>query len=171
MSVFLVAYIKRRTRQVDKALNIELEEGIMKKIIMALAVALAVTVSAVAQSSSSSTPIWNHGDNVSELSYQSVPIYKIMQTKDAYIVFYLGHGMKVESQVIPKDWAKRGDEKKLYFRHKAPGLESSMTVFYRGGSFDHVILTVEPNPMDPLWAVAPHGTKVDTNIDSLNIKF
>ncbi|MBP5358514.1 MAG: hypothetical protein J6Y69_04930 [Treponema sp.] len=143
----------------------------MKKIIMALAVALAVTVSAVAQSSSSSTPIWNHGDNVSEVSYESVPIYKILQTTDAYIVIYLARGMKVESQVIPKEWEKRGDNKKLYFRNKAAGLDSLMTVFYKGGSFDHVVLTVTLDKMDPLWAVAPHGTKVDTNIDSLDIKF
>ncbi len=155
----------------DKALNIELEEGIMKKIIMALVVGLAVTVSAVAQSSSSSTPIWNHGDNVSDISYESVPIYKILQTRDAYIVIYLARGMKVESLVIPKEWEKRGEENKLRFRNKAAGLDSLMTVFYKGGSFDHVILTVNINKMDPIWAVAPNGTKVDTNVDSLDIKF
>ncbi|MBO4320570.1 MAG: hypothetical protein J5857_08890 [Treponema sp.] len=143
----------------------------MKKIIMALAVALAVTVSAVAQSSSSSTPIWNHGDNVSDVSYESVPIYKILQTTDAYIVIYLARGMKVESLIIPKEWGKYGDGKKLYFRNKAAGLDSSMTVFYKGDSFDHVILTVNLNPLDPLWGIAPHGTKVDTNIDTLDIKF
>ncbi len=145
----------------------------MKKIILAVLMAACMVIPALAQSSSSgSTPIWDHGDNVSEITYHSTPIYSIMQTKDAYVVFYQTQGLKVETVVIPKDWQKAGDDKKLYFRNKAPGLDSYMTVCFKEGSFHRVILTVNPSRLDPIWDVAPSYTKIDVSgIDSLDVKF
>ena len=52
----------------------------MKKILTALFVAAVLAVSSFAvDSSSSSTPIWDHGDNVSEYSYRNVGVYRMVQ--------------------------------------------------------------------------------------------
>jgi hypothetical protein len=145
----------------------------MKKIIIAALLAVCMAIPALAQSNSSdSTPIWNHGDNVSDITYHSTPVYSIMQTKDAYVVFYQTQGLKVEKTIIPKDWQKAGEDKKLYFRNKAPGLDTYMTVVYKGGSFHRVILTVNPSKLDPVWDVAPSYAQVDASgIDTLEVKF
>ena len=109
---------------VYKARNPEWEsrKDFMKKIIMAVLMAACMVIPALAQSSSSdSTPIWDHGDNVSDITYHSTPIYSIVQTREAYVVFYQTQGLKIGKVVIPKDWQKAGDDKKLFFRNKAAG--------------------------------------------------
>ncbi|MBO5608375.1 MAG: hypothetical protein J5930_10865 [Treponema sp.] len=146
----------------------------MKKIIIAALLAACMAIPALAQSSASEseTPIWNHGDNVSEMVYHSAPVYSITMTRDAYVVFYQTQGMKVDTAVIPKDWAKRGENKKLYFRNKAPGLDTYITVYYRNGNFDHVVLTANPDIRDPVWHIAPSYTKVDVSgIETLEVDF
>ena len=60
----------------------------------------------------------------------------------------------------------------FYFRNKAPGLDTYMTVVYKGGSFHRVILTVNPSKLDPVWDVAPSYAQVDASgIDTLEVKF
>lgn len=145
----------------------------MKKIIVALIFAVCMALPALAQSASdSSKPIWDHGDNVSEYVYYSTPIYSIMQSRDAYIVFYQQQNLNVATTVIPKKWQVNNENKKLFFRNKAPGLDSFITVFYKNGEFHHVVVTVNPDVRDPVWKVAPSSAKIDVEgIETLDIKF
>ncbi len=147
----------------------------MKKIITAIILAACMAIPALAQSNSdSSKPIWDHGDNVSEYFYYTTPIYSIMQTADAYVVFYQKQNLSVDTVVIPKTWQVAGENKKLYFRNKTPGLDSYITVFYKGGDFHHVVLTANPDIRDPIWTIAPAGSssKISTDgIETLDIKF
>ncbi|MBR3548700.1 MAG: hypothetical protein IKN90_01360 [Treponema sp.] len=145
----------------------------MKKIIMALLVAAALAVSSFAQSTSSSgTPIWDHGDNVSEFSYRNVGVYRIFDQADSYIVLYEKQSLEIGKVVIPKAWFKTSAPRKLDFRHKPAGMGTYMTVLYKNGEFYKVFLTVNPKRSDPVWAVAdPHARMEITNADSLDIEF
>ena len=146
----------------------------MKKFISALLLAVCLVIPALAQedSSSENTPIWDHGDNVSSMSYRSAPIYKIMDQTDSYVVLYQKQNLKVGTAVIPKKWAKLGEERKLFFRNKPADVEPYMTVFYKDGEFYKVLLTVSASRGDSVWGVVPNGTKVEgTDTDTLSVEF
>ena len=154
--------------------QINYKEGFfMKRFIMAVILAACMVIPALAQSNSdSSKPIWDHGDNVSEYTYYTTPIYSIMMTREAYVVFYQVQDLSISKVIIPKTWQVAGEGKKLYFRNKTPGLDSYITVFYKEGQFHHVILTANPDMRDPIWKIAPSTAKVDTDgIETLDIKF
>jgi len=145
----------------------------MKKIIMALLVAAVLAVSSFAQdSSSSSTPIWDHGDNVSEFSYRNVGVYRIFDQADAYVVLYEKQSLEIGKVAIPKAWFKTSAPRKLDFRHKPAGMGTYMTVVYKNGEFYKVMLTVNPKRSDSVWAVADPSAKMEvTNSDTLEIEF
>ena len=146
----------------------------MEKIIVALLLAACFALPAVAQSNESSktTPVWDHGDNVSDLTYETVPIYRVLNHKDAYVVIYLKQNLKVANVVIPKKWAYGTVGRKLFFRTKPASLDSSMTVFYKGGEFFKVCLTVNPSQHDSIWGMVPNGTKLEgTDAETLELEF
>ena len=148
----------------------------MKKFIAAIVFATCMLIPALAQNNSGekTTPVWDHGDNVSDFSYENIPIYQIWDHKDAYVVFYESQNLKTHSLTLPKKWTVAGEEgrKKLQFRNKSKGLPSYITVFYRGGEFYKAIITVSSDRTDPVWAVAPHGYDIgDTNPSTLEIKY
>lgn len=142
----------------------------MKKIIMVLLAALCFATGLFAQEAAK--PIWDHGDNVSDLSYRNVNIFRILDQADSYIVYYEKQSLDIGQVAIPKSWFKTTSPKKLDFRNKPAGMGSYMTVLYKGGEFYKVLLTVNPSRLDSVWGVAPNGTKVDvSNTESLDIQF
>ncbi len=146
----------------------------MKKVIIAFMLAACMAFSVFAQEESKSEKkIWDHGDNVSELSYQSVPVFKILDQADAYIIYYEKQGLDIGQIAVPKAWFKNGLDRKLDFRTKPAGMGSYMTVLYKGGDLYKILLTVNPSRLDPVWGVAPNGTKTEVSADTqtIDIKF
>lgn len=148
----------------------------MKKLILALLLATCMLIPALAQQNGSDakTQVWDHGDNVSDISYENIPIYQIWDHKDAYVVFYESQDLKINHLTLPKKWTVAGDDgrKKLQFRNKSKGLPSYITVFYRNGDFYKAVVTVSSNRSDPVWAVAPHGYDIgDTDPSTLQIRY
>ncbi len=147
----------------------------MKKALFALLTVLCLAVPLFAEDDSeseSTQQIWDHGDNVSDLFYFNVPVFKVYDQKDAYVVMYQKQGLDVGKTVIPKQWARDKDHKKLTFRARAKGLSSYMTVFYKGGEFYKVVLTVSPDRTDPVWGVISNSVKISgTDADTLEIEF
>lgn len=146
----------------------------MKKILTALLLAACLAVPVIAQDASADTSettkaIWDHGDNVSSLSYYKVPVYQIWDQQDAYIVFYQKQNLKVGTITVPKSWAAK-ESRKLQFRNRAKQESSTLTVYYKDGEFHKVVLTVSPSKQDSVWGIAPNGTKVDTNIEAIDFK-
>ncbi|MBQ2313645.1 MAG: hypothetical protein II187_01930 [Treponema sp.] len=144
----------------------------MKKLLVVLMLAAGFVVSALAQDAAS-TPVWDHGDNVSDITYRSVVIYRVYNQQDAYIVQYAKEGNAIGTVTIPKKWALQGQgyTRKLFFREKDKGLPSYMTVFYKNGEFYKAILTLSYNRSDAIWAVAPNGMQVNADVDTLNIEY
>jgi hypothetical protein len=147
----------------------------MKKILAALAFALVAVLPVVSQEEEkSSAQVWDHGDNVSSLTYQNVRIYRIYDQKDSYVVLYEKQGLAIGTAVLPKKWVKaeEGEARKLYFRNLPKGLNPYMTVIKQDGSFLKVWMTVPNNRFNTVWAIYPRGKSVDgSDADSLEIEY
>ena len=144
----------------------------MKKILFALVLAAGLFVPAVSQDSSAK-PIWDHGDNVSDLTYQNYVVSRVYDSIDAYTVLYQKAGYEIGKVSIPKSWVKLGKNHKLYFRNKVKTLDNMMTVYYKGGEFYKVILTLPMNRAESVWAVAPNGydAGVSDDMTSLSVPY
>lgn len=145
----------------------------MKKAAAALALALVIAFSAVSQEEQQSKPVWDHGDNVSSLTYQNVRIYKIYDQKDAYVVLYEKQGIDIGTAVLPKKWFSNEEgARKLNFRNLPKGLSPYMTVIKQDGEFLKVRVTVPNNRFNPIWSIYPRGKTVDgTDADTLSIEY
>lgn len=145
----------------------------MKKILLALVFAASMIFSAAAEESKeSSKPVWDHGDNVSNVSYENVRFYKIYDAKDAYVVLYEKEGVKIGTAVLPKKWTENKDgPRKLIFRSAPKKISPYMTVIKKDGEFKRVWLTLPLNRFNPIWAMAPAGMPVEgTDAETLNIE-
>ena len=143
----------------------------MKKLSVALALAFCICMPFVAQDKEQSTPIWDHGDNVSPLTYQNVEIYRVMDSKDAYVVLYAKGGYQVGQVTLPKAWMKE-EPRKLEFREKARRVSPYMTVIKQDGNFLKVWLNVTTDKRDPIWGLMPNGAKIEgTDADTLTIEY
>ncbi len=145
----------------------------MKKLLFVLFMAACFALPALAQEKTATTPRWNHGDNVSNITYRIVQVYRVYDQNDAYIVLYEKQDAQIGQVVIPKKWAdvEGPTEQKLFFRDKIKNLGSYMTVYYKNGDFWKVMLTVPFNHRDTVWSVAPYGTQVDANVETLDVDF
>ena len=135
----------------------------MKKFFAAAVLAIAMILPAVSQENNEQTkqPVWNHGDNVSTISYQNVRILKIYDQKDAYVVLYEKQGIDIGTAVLPKKWFKNEDgARKLNFRTMPKGLSPYMTVISQNGEFLKVWITAPTNRFNSLWAIAPSGMEL-----------
>ncbi len=133
----------------------------MKKIIGILLVALtAVAASfAVPTASNETKP-----ENWSNMTYVNLPIYKILDSTDGYVVVYAKNRIGAGSTVVPKSWNKGNPDKprKLKIRKLYGGtLKSFMTIVKKNGEFHHVVLTVPTNRSDSVWGIMEGGQKVD----------
>ncbi len=145
----------------------------VKKILTVLTFSLIAALPLTAQESSSSStkPIWDHGDNVSKITYQNAQIYKILDSRDAYVVIYARNGIKVGELTIPKSWAKT-TPRKLNIRNSAKGIEPYVTVIKQDGEFLKVWLTIPNNRLDKMWGILPNGTELaDLDKDSLQLEY
>lgn len=145
----------------------------MKKILLALVLAAAVIIPSVAQESNETkTPVWDHGDNVSSITYQNVRFYRIYDTLDAYVVLYEKGGVKIGTAVLPKKWTENKEgPRKMLFRKAPTKISPYMTIIKKDGEFQRVWVTVPTDRFNPIWGTAPHGMQVEgTDADSLNIE-
>lgn len=148
----------------------------MKKLFAVLALSFAMILPALAQESESkekTTPVWDHGDNKSPLTYQNVRFYRIYDQKDAYVVLYEKQGVKIGTAVLPKKWiSNKEGPRKLIFREAPKGLAPYMTIIKNEGEFSKVWVTVPSNRFNNVWGIAPYGMKVEgTDADTLEIEY
>ena len=145
----------------------------MKKFLMAMVLCTCAILALVAQDAEkkeSTKPIWDHGDNVSSISYQNVPILKIYDQKDAYVVLYEKQSLKIGTAVIPKSWAKE-TPRKLNFRNAQPKIHPYMTLISKDGEFNKVWITINPSRFNSIWGIYPNGEEVQgTDATTLSLE-
>ena len=145
----------------------------MKKFLLALAVAASLVIPAIAEEAKQSEPrVWDHGDNISKLTYQNVRFHKIYDTKDAYVILYEKQGIKIGTAVIPKKWSQNTEgPRKLLFRNATAKIGPYMTILKENGEFLKVLVTVPVDRFNPVWAMAPADMKIEgADADKLEIE-
>jgi hypothetical protein len=134
----------------------------MKKILCVLFAAMIVCAAVTAEQERDPSK-W------ASVSYVDVPIYKILESKDAYVVIYGKDRTGTGSTTIPKKWAKGNTEtpRKLKFRSVKGKLQPFMTVIKKDGTFLRVILSVPTSKLNSVWGVADDSKVTDVNKDTL----
>ncbi len=141
----------------------------MKKVLLALMLVAGMVIPALAQDKAAEKPIWDRGDNVSDMTYQTVVVDRVYDSIDSYIVFYQKQGYELGKVAIPKSWANLGTNHKLFFRNKVKTLSNSMTVFYKNNEFYKVVLTLPVDKADHVWAVAPNDVVSGVSQDATTL--
>lgn len=143
-----------------------MRSSFMKKFLMSLAIA-SVFVSfafAEAQTRTKNEKKWT------SMSYVNVPIVKILEAKDGYVVIYQKNKTGVGNVVIPKKWIK-GSEKeprKLKLRNIQGVSGAYMTVIKDDNKFKRVVLSIPMDKSKRIWGVVDSGKQLEgTDKDAL----
>jgi len=106
----------------------------------------------------------------STLSYVNVPIVKILEAKEGYVIIYQKNRVGTGSTVIPKSWAQGTPDspRKLKFRNVKHNNAAYMTVVQKEGEFKRVILTIPMDKSSGMWGVVASGKEIDTNKENLD---
>ena len=134
----------------------------MKKIFMIFTLAAIFFFSAFAQNTPVPLPEKTEG-MWSNMSYENIPILKIMEGRDGYVVIYQKNKVGVANTVIPKKWAQGTPEapRKLKFRNSKNSREAFMTVIKKNGEFSRVVLTVPYSKRNSIWGLADYRIQMD----------
>lgn len=122
----------------------------MKKLFLILILISAVFTGLFAAESSSQTA----DDGWSTFSYENIPVLKVMESREGYVIIYQKNKVGIGSTVIPKTWAKGTPDnpRKLKIRKLEPGVvKPFMTIIKKEGNFHRVYLTIPMNKSDALW--------------------
>lgn len=144
----------------------------MKKLIIAATLVLtAFCLTATAENSSQPNKKYTNEFVESTVSYRNVNVHKVLDHRDAYIVFYQKGHRDVGAVTIPKSWYKE-NPKKLTFRPLPKGMMPYMTIISREGSFERVTLTMPVEHVTPYWGVADSSITIeDADKDTLEVAY
>ena len=139
---------------------------VMKKIVLCFT---ALVLCAAALTAQKTTQPKLDESKWSSVTYFTVPLYKILQTEDAYVVIYAKNKVGAGSTIIPKIWAKGNAEnpRKLKFRTVRGTLQPFMTIVKDNGKFLRVILSVPPTKDVDFWGLADPNKVTDIDKDTL----
>lgn len=99
-------------------------------------------------------------------SYVNVPILKIYDHPDYYIVTYRKNGLDIGQTSIPKEWFRQGSpERKGKFRSTVGNVNPYITLWFSEGEFFSIYINVSPNRADNIWGVAYGTQKAPEEID------
>jgi hypothetical protein len=144
----------------------KVQESFMKKIIVCLLTFITLMSSIYAADNST-----KNENNWSTLSYENIPVLKVLDSKYGYMVIYQKHKLGTGSTFIPKDWAKYTSDtpRKLKIRTIKNPQEAFLTVIKDDGEFKRVILSIPKSKSNSLWGVMPAGsvTADDAKKDTL----
>lgn len=99
----------------------------------------------------------------SSLSYVNVPILKVLEGKDAYVVIYEKNKVGTGTVVVPKKWANGTVDtpRKLKFRSVDIAKEAYMTVVKKDGEFSRVVLTMPMLKTNSIWGLADYHKEIE----------
>lgn len=93
------------------------------------------------------------------IQYRNMPVYKVYEHADAYIVMYYTTGVNLGQVTIPTEWFRQGS-KKAVLRTLSGDFTPYMLLQYVDGVFSKVVLTMPANKTDSAWGVMDRGTDV-----------
>ncbi len=127
----------------------------MKKLLMVLALLTVFSAVIFADNNSSANAPERTEGKWTEMSYVNVPVLKILEGKDGYVIIYQKNKTGVGNVIIPKNWAHGNPDspRKLKFRAVKTSLGAYMTVVKNGGDFKRVILSIPMNKSNSIWGM------------------
>ncbi len=98
-----------------------------------------------------------------KITYNTVPVLKVLDSVDAYIVIYQKNKIGTGSTVIPKDWLKTSKDAptKLVVRDVKTANEAYLSIFKKENEFYRVVLNVPKNRLSPIWGLVERHQKVE----------
>lgn len=141
----------------------------MKRLMSVFAVLALLCVAVAAQENESGADSGRDESKWGPVSYYNLPIYKVLESKQAYVVIYGKARFGSGSTTIPKKWAKGNvdNPRKLKFRTVTDGLTPFMTVVSENGDFKRVILNMPVSKANHVWGVARESAVKDADKDTL----
>lgn len=135
----------------------------MKKFLIIAALLSVFTAGVFAQSTNINVVPEKDESKWSNFTYQNIPVLKVLEARDAYVVIYQKYHAGTGSVVIPKSWASGNPEnpRKLKFRDIKNPQNAFMTVVKKGGEFHRVILTIPMSKSNNLWGVIEYSKDVE----------
>lgn len=109
-------------------------------------------------------------ENWSDMTYQSIPVYKVLEGPTAFVVMYQKGKYGVGQTVLPKTWTRGNKEAPAKLKMRATNggkLKPFITVVKKGGEFHHVVLTMPTSKANPAWGVVGKGVQIDTDKETL----
>ena len=108
-----------------------------------------------------------------DLFYINVPIVRVYDHIDAYVVHYLKGNMSVGQVFVPKVWFNTQETNKSRLRPLAKGVEPYMTVIYEAGTFQKVYINMPINRRHSSWKILSRNIDVASkmNTETLEIEY
>ena len=112
-------------------------------------------------------------ENESDLFYINVPIIRVYDHIDAYVVHYLKGNMEVGQVFVPKVWFNTHEFNKSRLRPLAKGVEPYMTVIYESGEFRKVYINMPIDRKHSAWKILSRNVDVASkmNTETLEIEY
>ena len=128
----------------------------MKKFVISLALIFCCTFSIFAQKAFEQ----------SSKSYVNVPILKVFEHREAYVVAYVNNANKINYVSVPKIWFKQGSpERQAEVRPLQKNLGPYMTICFEDGEFYFLYISMPVSKLDSTWGVFPTGQGLPPEID------
>lgn len=106
----------------------------------------------------------------SSRSYVNIPLLKVLESTNNYIVVYINNFDKVTYVSIPKAWFKQGVAgQKGKVRALPKKLSPYMTLNFDGGEFVDLSLSMPTSKLDSAWGVFAGGSPMPAEIDPIKV--
>lgn len=134
----------------------------MKKIFIIAALLSVFTAGVFAQNTNITMVQEKDESKWSNFTYENVPILKILEAREAYVLIYQKQHAGAGTVVIPKKWAIGTPEnpRKLKFRDCKHPKEAYFTIVKKNNEFHRVILTIPMSKNNNMWGVIEYGKEV-----------
>lgn len=109
-----------------------------------------------------------------DLTYVNLPIYRIYDQRQAYIVMYQKNGNEIGQTILPKVWFKKNTEepRKGIVRTLPKLLTPYLTVMYKGGEFYRVLINAPLSRNHSVWSVINKEINEDSiNTETIQIEY
>ncbi len=136
----------------------------MKKIVMSLALLVLVSLPFFAQSANQES---------GSFTYFNVPVLRVYEHNDAYLVLYSRTGTKMGQVALPKEWFRYNSSNHSRIRALPARLNPYMTVIYKDGQFYKVYLNMPTDRSNSAWSVLSANIDISSKInkETLEIEF
>ena len=142
----------------------------MKRIFLVLAFVFVFAVNCFSEGTEQTVYYEKDDSKWTNMTYENVPVLKIFDSRDAYLVVYQKNHLGVGTTVIPKKWALGNKEspKKLVFRNVYGQNNAYLCIVKKDGEFLKVVLNTPMKKSNPIWAVVSNGKVIEgTDKDTL----